>query len=431
MVLMEDQTYAKPNDLVINTDKLDADHICNLVNAYKDKEDAKEHLSEKIIKEEILSKSFFEIIVASALKLEAKIIRIEPEEKGLSINYNSDGVAQHTIKIENYTQKIDPDQLPEDTQAINRLSVKNAEINLSINYTNTPTTNGSSVVIFLNDLNDIYDLNRINPNQAVTNLIDSALNKDKGLVLVVGPAGNGKTTTINALLQKLQDKSITVFDPYREYHSNGNTVEVEAEDEGEIINELNSITEEIEVFAGVEIRSKEMAKTVLKKASNKHLSLSTMHTNTAAGTFLRLVDMEVEDNESFSAINLVIAQRLVRVLCPHCKKEKTPTAEETEVITQILKTHPYPPNFNANTKIYEPCGCSYCNHTGYKGRQAVFEAIVVDEKILESLKNNPTEESLLKASLEQKVPTFAENGIEKVVSGVTSLEELQRVVDID
>lgn len=179
-----------------------------------------------------------------------------------------------------------------------------------------------------------------------------------------------------------------------------------------------------------EIRDRDVAETAVHAAETGHLVFSTLHTNNAPGAFPRLIDLGVDARLIGSSANIVLGQRLVRKLCDACKQKRAATAEEKEKILRVLGGHPKPPPFGDPLEIYDAPGCSECAGTGFKGRQGVFEAIKVDQAVEEAVIRDPREHVILAAAKPQGIPTMAEDGMEKVLAGVTSLGELERVVDI-
>lgn len=179
-----------------------------------------------------------------------------------------------------------------------------------------------------------------------------------------------------------------------------------------------------------EIRDSEVAETAIHAAQTGHLVFTTLHTNSAVGAFPRMIDLGVDYRMIGSSVNIVIGQRLVRVLCEHCKEPREATAEETELIKKIAASHPEPPIVPEPLMIHEAKGCDSCNHTGFDGRQGVFEAIIVDEAVEAAIIRDPREHVILEAARPQGIPTMAEDGIVKVIAGSTSMTELRRVVDL-
>jgi general secretion pathway protein E len=179
-----------------------------------------------------------------------------------------------------------------------------------------------------------------------------------------------------------------------------------------------------------EIRDREVAETAIHAAQTGHLVFSTLHTNSAAGGFPRLIDLGVDPRIIGSAINAILGQRLVRVLCPECKEAYVATAAELDRIRTALTYYPDPVTIAPDTTLYRGVGCSACGNTGFKGRVGVFEAIIVDEAVEEVVIRDPREHMILEAAKAQRIPSMAEDGMMKVLAGVTTVTELERVVDL-
>jgi type IV pilus assembly protein PilB len=188
-----------------------------------------------------------------------------------------------------------------------------------------------------------------------------------------------------------------------------------------------------------EIRDKETAETAVQSALTGHIVFSTLHTNNAAGVIPRLIDLGVNPKILVSALSLSIAQRLVRKLCVFCKKEKTTTEEEIKILKSIIdgmiaegkKISDYNINPDAPLKLFATVGCDKCNMTGYKGRIGIFEAIKTDEAIEKIIPENPSEREVKKVASRQGILSMRQDGLVKMLNGITSFEEVQSVVDLN
>jgi type IV pilus assembly protein PilB len=267
------------------------------------------------------------------------------------------------------------------------------------------------------------------------------IKKPNGLILLTGPTGSGKTTTLYSFLQKIYSteiKIITIEDPI-EYHLPGITqTQTDSEKGYTFLEGLRSaLRQDPDVIMVGEIRDAETAKIAVESALTGHLVFSTLHTNNAAGVIPRLIDLEVNPKILVSALSLSIAQRLVRKLCSNCKKEETITEEEVRVIKKITdnaKAHgkdftQYGVDMNAPIKIYEGVGCAECNGTGYKGRMGIFEAIHNDASIEAIIPNNPSERQIKDIAQNQGTLDMKEDGVVKILKGITSYAEVGSVVD--
>jgi type II secretory ATPase GspE/PulE/Tfp pilus assembly ATPase PilB-like protein len=179
-----------------------------------------------------------------------------------------------------------------------------------------------------------------------------------------------------------------------------------------------------------EIRDREVAETAIHAAQTGHLVFSTLHTNSASGGFPRLIDLGVDPRIIGSSVNVMLGQRLVRVLCTHCKEKIAATPEQIDLIRRTLSNYPEPVPVKDDTMLYRSIGCEACGGTGFKGRVGVFEAIIIDEAVEEIVIRDPREVMILDAAAPQQIPNMAEDGMMKVLAGLTTIEELERVVDL-
>jgi general secretion pathway protein E len=260
--------------------------------------------------------------------------------------------------------------------------------------------------------------------------IEKEIMRPNGMILITGPTGSGKTTSLYAFLRKInnpQDKIITIEDPI-EYHLPG-IVQTQV-DKGKytFAEGLRAVLRhDPEVVMIGEIRDDEVASTAINAALTGHLVFSTLHTNDAAGSFPRLIDLGISEKVLSSAINVVMAQRLVRVLCPQCKTQRAATPEEKAQIDKVLAgvvDRALVPADTTNIWQPGPQGCPNCHGRGYKGRLGIFESIFMDATIENILRDKPSEREIALAA------RMLEDGMLKVANGTTTLEELGRVVDI-
>lgn len=383
-----------------------------------------------------------EFIFAGALALGASDVHIEPEEDGIRLRYRLDGVLQDVIDMEQHIYgrlmsrlKLLSGMVINQTHEAQdgRFTFTFGERDIEIRSSVIPGASGESIVMRLLDPSVAsFTLEKLGLNEQMYNLLNEQLKRPNGMVVTTGPTGSGKTTVLYALLQKAhtnERKIITIENPV-EYKLDG-IVQTQTEEGYSFASGLRAILrQDPDIIMVGEIRDNEVAATAIHAAQTGHLVFSTLHTNHAAGSFPRLIDLGVDPRVIGSSVNLVLAQRLVRVLCPACKRKRTASEEEARQIKQILTTHPQPPSLTEPIEIYEPVGCPACDQTGFSGRMAVFEAILIDEAVEEAVINDPREHIITEAAKPQGIPTMAEDGISKVLQGETSLTELQRVVDL-
>jgi type II secretory ATPase GspE/PulE/Tfp pilus assembly ATPase PilB-like protein len=254
------------------------------------------------------------------------------------------------------------------------------------------------------------------------------------MILNTGPTGSGKTTTLYSFLSKVKNpgvKIITIEDPI-EYHLAGIVqTQVDAKKGYDFANGLRAtLRQDPDVLMVGEIRDLETAETAIHAALTGHLVFSTLHTNTAAGAYPRLIDLGVNSKILTSAINMVIAQRLVRKLCQNCKQEINIEGENLDLIKNIYDSIRETDKPAFTGKSFKAVGCDKCNNTGYKGRVGIFEVILNSSKLEDIVQNNPSEREIKKLMEEEGQLDLAQDGVLKIVEGTTTVEEVVRVVDL-
>jgi type II secretory ATPase GspE/PulE/Tfp pilus assembly ATPase PilB-like protein len=315
---------------------------------------------------------------------------------------------------------------------------------ISIRTSLIPGTYGESMVMRILDPKAIQvKLEELGIEPYLFSIINHEIEKPNGLILVTGPTGSGKTTTLYAFLRRIYSaeiKIITIEDTI-EYHLTGVTQTQTNEEKGYTFAEgiRSALRQDPDVIMVGEIRDNETAETAVQSALTGHIVFSTLHTNNAAGVIPRLIDLEINPKILVSALSLSIAQRLVRKLCQFCRKENTPTEEENKTIKLVLESikaegkdlSKYNVNADAGFKIFSPVGCDKCNNIGYKGRMGIFEAIKTDEAIEKIMPTNPSEHEIKKVARNQGTLSMRQDGIVKVLNGITSIAEVQSVVDLN
>ncbi len=392
--------------------------------------------------------AILEIILSGALAISASDIHIEPEADDIRLRYRIDGVLQDVI---NFHQKIYRPILSriklvsglklnvKQTAQDGRFSIKaGSETEIEIRTSVIPGAYGESIVMrVLNPKNIEVTFEKLGITSDLMEIFDREINKPNGLILLTGPTGSGKTTTLYSFLQKInspESKIITIEDPI-EYHLKGiNQTQVNRQKGYTFLSGLRSaLRQDPDIMMVGEIRDSETAKIAINSALTGHLVLSTLHTNNSAGTIPRLIDLGVNSKIISSALTLSIAQRLIRKLCPDCRREVETPESEKELVIKILESiKKKKPNFIAPTvnKTYEAVGCLKCNDTGYNGRLGLFEAIYMDNNIANITTTNPNEKDIRIAAIPQGILDMRQDGILKVIEGTTSFRELSRVIDL-
>ncbi len=375
-------------------------------------------------------------IIHRAVDIGASDIHIEPFDDSLHLRYRVDGVLQEQpdspagnlapaiasrIKLLS-GMNIAERRLPQDGRIMTR--VKGHELDLRVST--IPTVHGESIVMRVLDRESIrLSLSDMGFSDDTLARYQQLLAKPHGVLLVTGPTGSGKTTTLYASLASIDSdtlKIITVEDPV-EYQLQGvNQIQVQAQIELTFARALRSILrQDPDIIMIGEMRDTETAQIGVQSALTGHLVLSTLHTNTAAGAITRLEDMGVERYLITSSVNGVLAQRLIRTLCSSCKEpfELTDTAIQKYGLRRFLA--------DGQRTVYQAKGCATCGHTGYIGRTSIHELFLLDEEMHRVIMSGADATSLHSAARKQGMITLYEDGLRKVVQGVSSLEEVMRV----
>lgn len=389
---------------------------------------------------------FLEIILAGAIGLGASDIHLEPEEDNVRLRFRLDGVLHEVFSFEEKVYRLLLSRIKlisglklnvHDRAQDGRFTIHLKDSEIEIRVSVIPGAYGESIVARVLDPKSIsVPLEDLGMEQYLYDILIKEIKKPNGMLLTTGPTGSGKTTTLYAFLKKIYSpniKIITIEDPI-EYHLSGITqTQVEKKKGYTFANGLRAVLrQDPDVIMIGEIRDLETAKTAMNSALTGHLVFSTLHTNNAAGTIPRLVDLGVNPNIIAPALNAAMAQRLVRKLCEKCKKETRPNEEEKRIIEKNLEDLPKTfakPDIN-NISIWKPAGCEECNNIGYKGRIGIYEIILVDKKIESLILKGPSETQIWETAKEQGIPNMQQNGILKALKGITSLEELQRIVEL-
>ena len=383
-----------------------------------------------------------ETVLAGAFALSASDIHIEPEESTVRLRYRLNGVLTDILEFDTETFNL----LLSRIKILSglKLNVKNRaqDGRFSVNIHNSdteirtsalPGAYGESIVMrILNPETISVPLEELGIEPKLRALIEKEITRPNGMILNTGPTGSGKTTTLYAFLKKIhrpEIKIITIENPI-EYHLPGIVQTQTKGEEYTFAGGLRSaLRQDPDVIMVGEIRTEEVASTAINAALTGHLVFSTLHTNTAAGTFPRLIDLGVNPKIIGSAINLTMAQRLVRKLKDEYKKEVMLSGRDKEIVDSVLSSivdrNLIPKN---TTVVWET---KEDTPDAYKGRIGIFEAILVNEEIEDLIKKSPSEREIAHAARKQGFLTMEQDGVIKALQGITSLSELRRVIDLE
>ncbi len=387
-----------------------------------------------------------EIILAGAIGMNASDIHFEPEEEYVRLRYRLDGMLTDILQFDLATYKlllsrvklVSNLKLNLTGAQDGRFSIKIGKDEIEIRTSLLPGAYAESIVLRVLNPNSIsVPLDQLGINPKLLEVIFHELSKPNGMILLTGPTGSGKTTTLYAFLKKVHNpevKIITIENPI-EYHLPG-IVQTQTNEKTNYTFAAglrSALRQDPDVIMVGEIRDNETAEIAINSALTGHLVFSTLHTNNAAGTFPRLIDLGVNPKIISSAINLAMAQRLVRRLCSNCRKQIALEGDDKKTISEILDEI-YDKNYLKDLDqehLYQAVGCEKCNMIGFKGRVGIHEAIMMDDNIEKVVRENPSEREIKAAAKPQGLLSLRQDGIIKVLQGVTTLEELERIIDIE
>jgi type II secretory ATPase GspE/PulE/Tfp pilus assembly ATPase PilB-like protein len=317
-----------------------------------------------------------------------------------------------------------------------RFSVRIGSNDIEIRTSILPGAYNESIVMrLLNPKTISIPMEELGIPKKLLSIIESEIKKPNGMLLTTGPTGSGKTTTLYAFLKKVHSpevKIITIEDPI-EYHLQG-IVQTQVNDKGYTFLEglRSALRQDPDIIMVGEIRDSETASIAVNSSLTGHLVFSTLHTNSAAGSFPRLIDLGINPKIMSSSINIALAQRLLRKLCQFCKKEIVLEGETKKKIDEILNSIVDKTEIPKITdKVCVAVGCEKCNNTGYKGRIGIYEGIKLNPSINEAINNNSSEDEIAKVALSEGILTMTQDGAIKILNGITTIEELERVISIE
>jgi type IV pilus assembly protein PilB len=376
------------------------------------------------------------LLILRAVSENASDVHIEPTEKNIRIRYRVDGIMHDVSTTPSYLfssivtrikvmgkMDIAESRIPQDGRFELKVEGKTVDVRVS----SYPSIYGESVVMRLLDKSHaLFSLSEIGFSEENLQKFDLAVKRPYGIILVTGPTGSGKTTTLYATLNHIltpEKNIITIEDPVEYELAGVRQSQINPKAGLEFANALRSILrQDPDVILVGEIRDLETAQVAIQSALTGHLVFSTLHTNDAAGTLTRLVDMGIEPFLTASAVASVVAQRLIRTICPRCKAGFQPAKEVLEKVG-LDPGKPY--------QFFQGKGCKNCRSTGYKGRMGIFEILPVDSRIQELILKKASTAEVKQAALQAGMKTLRDDGIQKVLEGKTTVDEVMRVTQLD
>ena len=397
-------------------------------------------IKEFLEKKEIANLPYLlELILNSAIKDKATDIHITPESSATHIFYRIDGVLEHyyalplalhaqiTARIKILSNlDISEQRKPQD----GAFSYDFLNEDFDLRVSTLPTNHGENIVMRLLGKNgSLFSLSHLGLNEENTKKVESYFTKPYGIILIVGPTGSGKTTTLYSALRKvdsLKKNVMTIEDPIEYKFSFIRQTQLNVKAGYTFDNAIRAfMRQDPDVMLVGEIRDEETAELAIRASITGHLVLSTLHTNDAVGTIPRLGDMNIPNYLIGSGLLAILAQRLVRKLCPVCKEKSLKTKEEISALgipNNLVKEQD-------TYTIYKAVGCKNCRQTGYIGREAIIEILEINNDIEALITKGASTQEIMQLAKENGMQSMKENGYEKVFEGITTLEEIARVID--
>jgi type II secretory ATPase GspE/PulE/Tfp pilus assembly ATPase PilB-like protein len=384
-----------------------------------------------------------EIILGGTINLKSSDIHFEPRKEDVRLRTRVDGVLHDASLLSSkiYQKvlsrlkllsgiKLNISDRPQD----GRFSILTEDNAIEVRVSTLPSEYGETTVLRLLDPKNLISVEDLGLRKDLFDLFKEQVKKPNGMIIVTGPTGSGKTTTLYAFLKRIRDpkiKIITIEDPI-EYHLKGiSQTQVNPKKGYDFASGLRSIVrQDPDAILVGEIRDLETAEISLQAAMTGHLVLSTLHTNDAAGTVTRLISLGANPINIAPALNIAIAQRLIRKVCEKCNERKPVSPEELKKLKDKLKGLPKSieiPKLDETLKIPKAKGCSFCNNTGYKGRIAIFEAFLINERMENFILSSPSVSALKEEAIKQGMITIQQDGLIRVLKGTSTIEEVERV----
>lgn len=437
-----DISYASETEAGVLT--LSSSTIAEMLSKLQTIEDVRVELKKyTVAKDSHRISRILEIIMAGALGLGGSDVHLEPEETAVNMRYRLDGVLLAVGSFDFDTYRLISSRLKllsglklnvKSSAQDGRFSIVIKEKEIEIRASILPGAYAETIVMRILDPSTIaLPMDALGFDGYLMDIFNREIEKPNGMILNTGPTGSGKTTTLYAFLNRVRTpevKIITIEDPI-EYHLSG-IVQTQVSKDYSFASGLRStLRQDPNIIMVGEIRDAEVADTAVQAALTGHLVFSTLHTNDAAGTFPRLMGMGISPDLLGGSLTVAMAQRLIRRLCPHCKKQIAIEGEVRSLVDLLITNIPHPEGVPKDIDhLWQPVGCSKCGGLGYKGRITVVEVILMDRAIESTIRTTVSEREIWLAARPQQIRRMAQDGIVKVLQGITSLEELGREIDL-
>ncbi|MDD5769705.1 MAG: GspE/PulE family protein [Candidatus Gracilibacteria bacterium] len=381
-------------------------------------------------------------LTLGALKLGSSDVHYDNNIENITVRFRIDGILVDIFNLEKKEYKLFLERLKHSSNL--KLNINNIPQDgkysldlegnkIDVRVSTLPTPYGENMVCrILDSKKAIVGFDDLGFFWTTKRMLQKAISKKNGMILVTGPTGSGKTTTLYTIISKLntRDKKIITLEDPIEYQLPGI---IQSE-----VNEKNGYTYEIglkallrqdpDIIMMGEIRDNETLNIATQASLTGHLVLSTLHTKSASDTLDRIINMGLKPYILASALDTIIAQRLVRKICTHCKEEIKKTQGEEQLIKEMIKDIGMKSIKTENIKLYKGVGCEYCNNSGYKGRIGIYEIISLNEELRNLIREGETTEKIIAESRKMDMITMKEDGILKAIKGYTTIEEIIRVV---
>lgn len=402
--------------------------------------DIQEKIKQLLTKEKDLS-VLIEMLIAGALKTEASDIHLEKKEKEALIRYRIDGVLHDVVFLSNKIYQLLLSRIKllsgmklnvKDTAQDGRFTIQIKGRELEVRAACIPGAYGENVVLRILDPSRLLDLDNLGLRKNLLAIIDKEIRKPNGMLIITGPTGSGKTTSLYAFLKKIAQptiKIITLEDPIEYHLPNIIQTQIDKKEDYTFVAGLQAaLRQDPDVILIGEIRDAETAQVALRAASTGHLVFSTLHTNDAASAIPYLIELGSKPTFLSSSLNVVMAQRLVRKICPQCQKTYQPSSQELAKIKKGLKGVQIPlPALNKSLKLSKGKGCGSCLQTGYKGRIGIFEMILITQEMEKLINISPSHIQVKEEATKQGLVTMYQDGLIKVLQKITTIEEVEKV----